>query len=411
MPALLAPYRVLDLTDATGSACGRILADLGAGVIKIEPPGGDPDRRIGPFYHDTADEERSLHWFSHNLNKKSITLDITSTDGQELFRRLVIHAGFLIESFPPTYLDRLGLGYSHMASLNPSLIYVSITHSGQSGPCKDHAGCDIVDSSIGGLTYTCGDVDRAPVRISEEQSCLQASAHAAGAALIAHQATLATGSGQHIDVSIQEAMAWTTMYTIPYWHTAGMLFPRSGNLQTRYGSTYRLMFPCKDGHVSVRAYTGVTFGPWQSRLVKAMQREGMAEDLVDVDWPSLSFEEQPQNKIDHWEEVMGRYFLRHTRAELHEIARECEFGLYPSNTPEDILNYRQLQERGFWMEVPYPELGDTLHHTGPMFTTSPALQLESRRAPLIGEHNLEIYRDELGMTTSELIALRGAGVI
>ena len=411
MSSILASYRVLDLTDVKGFLCGKVLGDLGADVIKVERPGGDPDRNIGPFYHDAPDAEKSLYWFAYNTSKRGITLNIGTADGKEIFKQLAKKADFVLESFPLGYLKSLGLDYVALSELNPSIIVTSITPFGQTGPYKDYKTSDLVASAMGGLVYICGDVDRPPVRISAEQAYLHAGVHAVGATLIAHYYRELTGAGQHVDVSIQEAMVWTTMYAIPYWHTAQRLFPRSGNLQTRYGSTYRLMFPCKDGYVAVRAYTGLTFGAWQARLVKAMESEGMAEDLTSIDWEALSFEGQRQEEIDHWEEVMRQYFMKHTKAELYEKARQYEFSLFPSNTPKNIVKYQQLAERGFWVEIEHPELKEALRYPGAIFKSEPAFDQTMFRAPLIGEHNEEIYVQELGFCKSDLVRLKQANVI
>ena len=411
MNSILSPYRVLDLTDAKGFLCGKILGDLGADVVKIEPPGGDPDRRIGPFYLDTPHPERSLYWFAYNINKRGITLNIATPDGKEIFMELAGKADFVLESFAPGYLTTLGLDYTQLSELNSRVIVTSITPFGQTGPYKDYKSSDLVASATGGLVYICGDTDRPPVRISAEQAYLQAGVHAAGSSLIAHYYRESTGQGQHVDVSVQEATVWTTMYTVPYWSTAKRLFPRSGNLQTRYESTYRLVFPCKDGYVSVRAYTGFAFGAWQAKLVEAMESEGAAADLTNVDWTSLSFEGQTQEQIDHWEKVMLDYFMSHTKAELYEKARQYEFSLFPSNTPQDIAEYEHLEERRFWVEIEHPELGQTLRYPGPIFKAEPSPDGIMLRAPLIGEHNEEIYVNELGLSRLDLVRLRQANVI
>src|SRR3990170_4141548 len=123
---MLRPYRVLDLTDEKGLLCGKILGDLGADVIKIERPGGDVARSVGPFYHDELHPEKSLYWFALNTSKRGITLNIETVDGQEIFKKLVKTADFVIESFQPGYLDKLSLGYSMLEKLNPGIILVSI---------------------------------------------------------------------------------------------------------------------------------------------------------------------------------------------------------------------------------------------------------------------------------------------
>ena len=130
MASLLESFRVLDLTDDKGFFCGKILGDLGADVIKIEKPGGDPARRIGPYYRNIPDPERNLHWFAYNLNKRGITLDIETADGKELFKRLARTSDFVIESTLPGYMDQLGLGYPDLSALHPRIIMTSITHFG-----------------------------------------------------------------------------------------------------------------------------------------------------------------------------------------------------------------------------------------------------------------------------------------
>ncbi|MFC1872028.1 CoA transferase, partial [Chloroflexota bacterium] len=199
---LLDKYRVLDLTNEDGYLCARILADMGADVIKIEKPGGDAGRRRGPFYHDIPHPEKSLYWFAYNLNKRGITLDIETADGRALFKRLVEKADFVIESFAPGYMDSLGLGYSSLSDINRRLIMTSITPYGQTGPHKDWKSSDIVAMATGGFMAQAGDPDKPPVRISVEQACLHGSSEAALASLIAHNQCQNDGEGQHIDVSI-----------------------------------------------------------------------------------------------------------------------------------------------------------------------------------------------------------------
>jgi benzylsuccinate CoA-transferase BbsE subunit len=164
-------YRVLDLTDDKGHFCAKILGDLGADVLKIERPGGDPARRIGPFYKDDPDPEKNLHWFAYNLNKRGITLDIEKEEGRALFKRLVQKADFVIESFPVGYLERLGLGYETLSALRTRLIMTSITPFGQTGPYKDYQGSDLIGMAMGGSRTSrgtrakalCGSVSPSPI--------------------------------------------------------------------------------------------------------------------------------------------------------------------------------------------------------------------------------------------------------
>ena len=226
---MLSPYRVLDLTDEKGLLCGKLLGDLGADVIKIERPGGDPARSIGPFYHDEPDPEKSLFWFAFNTSKRGITLDIETADGQEIFKRLVKSADFVIESFPPGYMDKLGLGYSALEKINPGIIMVSITPFGQTGPYKDYKAPDIVAWAMGGQMYPCGDADRPPVRISHHsQAYLHAAAEAAVGAMMALYYREMTGEGQQVDVSIQESVAQLTYGLHASWDMMKVIQQRGG---------------------------------------------------------------------------------------------------------------------------------------------------------------------------------------
>ena len=177
--SLLPKIRVLDLTDEKGFLCGKILGDLGADVIKIEKPGGDPSRRIGAFYHDIPDPEKSLYWFAYNNNKRGITLSIETRRGQDIYKELIRNADIIIESFPPGYMDQLGLGYSMCSEMNPRLIMISITPFGQTGPYRDYKGCDIVCMAMSGFMYICGDGDKPPVRAIAPQAYLNAAADGA----------------------------------------------------------------------------------------------------------------------------------------------------------------------------------------------------------------------------------------
>jgi len=165
---MLTPYRVLALTDEKGLMCGKIMGDLGADVIKIEKPGGDPARNIGPFYQDKIDPEKSLFWFTLNTSKRGITLDIETTDGQDIFKRLLKTADFVVESLPPGHMDKLGLGYSALEKLNPGIIMISITPFGQTGPYKDFKGPDMVMWAMGAGPFmrTFDSADREPFRVS-----------------------------------------------------------------------------------------------------------------------------------------------------------------------------------------------------------------------------------------------------
>ena len=411
MENMLPPYRVLDLTDEKGLLCGRILGDLGADVIKIEKPGGDSARNRGPFYKDIPHPEKSLYWFFYNFNKRGITLNIETADGREIFRRLAEKADFVIESYPPGYLDSLGIGYEALAKINPKLIMVSITPFGQEGPYKDFKTSDFISAAAGGLVYILGDEDRPPVRITAEQSYAQAGAQAAVASLMALYYRQATGEGQHVDVSIEECMAWPLSYVIPFWDCLKQAWRRAGGYQKRAGVKMKMLFPCKDGYIHYRLGVAALWGRSQKNLVEAMNKEGYGEELKDIDWSSIGVEDLTQEDHDRWIKPIEEYFKQHTKEELYEASLKNNFMLAPVNSPAEVCKHPQLAARNFWVKVEHPELDDSITYPGAFFKSSETEWKIRRKAPLIGEHNKEIYQGELGLSSEQLIVLKQAGVI
>jgi len=408
--SMLSPYRVLDLTDEKGLLCGKLLGDLGADVIKIERPGGDPARNLGPFYHDEADPEKSLFWFAYNTNKRGITLDIETSDGRELFKRLVKSADFIIESLPPGHMDELGLGYSALEKLNPGVIMVSITPFGQTGPYRDYKAPDIVAWAMAGRMYSVGPADRPPLRISHHsQTYLQAGLEAAMAAMMALYYRQMTGEGQQIDVSIQAAAAQPSNST---WDILKLTRQRGG---TFYGSGIQITrtWPCKDGLVTWIFMPGQFTGRMRNEaFVSWMDSEGMANDfLKEFDWDSLDYATVSQETIDHLEEPTGRFFMTHTKVELLEGAVKHRILFYPQFNTPDLLESVQLAARDYWVELEHPELGTAIPYPGAFAKASETPPRILRRAPLIGEHNHEVYEKELAISRQEILRLRQSAVI
>ena len=411
---MLSPYRVLDLANEQGLFCGKILGDLGADVIKVERPGGDPARNLGPFYHDEPDPEKSLFWWAFNTSKRGITLDIDTVDGQEIFKRLVKSADAVIESFPVEYMDRLGLGYPALEKLNPGIILVSITPFGQTGPYKDFKAPDIVAFALGGRMYSIGDADRPPVRISHHsQAYLHAGGEGAVGAMLALYHREMTGEGQQVDVSIQASVA-QILQGSSVWD-AVKEFPRRGGMVPSTGrpARFKHIWPCKDGHV-IWAYWGG--GPLARRftmpLIEWMDSEGIAVDfLKEFDWENLNLAEVSDELAKRMQEPVAEFFMTHTRAELLEGAVKHHAMLGPVATTEDTLESVQLAARKYWAEVEHPELRTYITYPGAFVKASEAPPRISQRAPLIGEHNQEVYEKELGLSKEEILTLKTANVI
>jgi crotonobetainyl-CoA:carnitine CoA-transferase CaiB-like acyl-CoA transferase len=412
---MLSPYRVLDLTDEKGFLCGKILADLGADVIKVEKPGGDHARNIEPFYHNIPHPEKSLYWFAFNLNKRSITLNLETADGKDIFKRLVQTADFVVESFPVGHMKRLGLDYSVLRTVNPSIVMTSITPFGQKGPYKNYKASDITLVAMGGLLYITGYPDRCPVRISFPQSWLLAGSSAASATMTAHYYRQVTGIGQHVDVPIQASIVWAITNTIPLWELNRVNLTRQGSvLSGRFGksATQRIIWPCKDGFVAYVIFggrLGISMGNHQ--LTEWIDQEGLADDFIrNFDWESYDLAVAKKETQGQLEAYAERLFLRHTKLEIYQEGLKRNIKIFPVYSPKDILKDPQFRSRDFWIQLEHPELNETITYPGAFFKSSEVSTKTQRKPPLIGEHNQEVYQ-ELGISMAELAQLKQAKVI
>lgn len=405
-------YRVLDLTDDKGFLCGKILADLGMDVIKVEPPRGDPARKICPFYKNSPHPEKSLNWFAFNTNKRGITLDIGTLDGREIFKRLVQGSDFVIESFDRGYLDRLGLGYEELSKINHRIIVTSILPFGPDGPYKDYKASDIVGMAMGGVMFGTGEPERPPVRISFPQAYLQAASQAAVGTMIAHYYRECTSKGQHVTVSMQASLAWALTNTIPWWELNRQIFQRQGIYRAGVGAKVkiRLVWPCKDGLVSFMVIGGAF--RYMEPLVQWMDSEGMADEYVKAtEWSYFDMSKVTQSEIDEIEKCIGKFFLAYTKDELYKESSKRHIPLAPVSGFVDVLQNDQLRSRDYWVELDHPELKSKITYPGPFAKFSETPMTIERRAPLIGEHNEEVYVKELGISTKKLVLLKEGGVI
>ena len=407
------PYRVLDLCDEKGFFCGRILGDLGWDVIQVMKPGDDPSRNAGSLDHKTSDQRENLFWLAYNANKRSITLNIESTAGKNIFKRLAQKADVVIESFSPGYMASLGLGYEEISNINPSLVMTSITPFGQSGPYRDFKASDLTLWCLGGMAYVSGDPDRAPVRVSSPQSSLHGGAAAAAATLIALYHRELTGEGQWIDGSIQEAVVHTLMNVVQFWDVCGIVLKRSGVFRTGLSTAanQRLIWRCKDGYVNFPIYATTGGAQSNAKLVRWMEQEGIRdESLSAIQWEEFDLSSASQEQFNRVEGSIACFFEKHTMDELYQGAIERGIMLYPVYGAKEIREDPQLMARGFWSHMNHPELGEV-----PFFPGSPFVFAGERqtilRAPVRGEHNKEIYGAELRISDDELKSLKEAGVI
>ena len=410
----LLPYRVLDLTDERGYLCGRMLADLGADVIKIEPPGRDPGRLKAPLDRRKPEERQSLYWLAHNVNKRSVTLDVTRSEGQELLKKLASNADFLIESFEPGRLSHLGLDYGSLSRINPELVMVSITGFGQNGPYRGWKASDLVNQAMGGFMYTTGYKDGPPMRIGYPTSFLHASSEAAAAALTALYHRAGTGQGQHVDVSAQQCVARTLMQAVQTWDLNRRNLRRAGNEYDIPDPPihYRHHWNSSDGQVCYINWGGPFFMKHSPRLYRLInEKDGIDVDhLLDQGW--LRGEHiVNQEEMDTEAAVLTDFFGRLTKNELYEWAVEEKITIAPVNGPRDILDSPQLKGRGFWTRVKDGQSEELVPYSGAFAMMSETPCQIYRMPPGIGEHNGEIYVDELGMSDSGMSRLEDLKII
>jgi crotonobetainyl-CoA:carnitine CoA-transferase CaiB-like acyl-CoA transferase len=387
---MLSPYRVLDLTDDRGELASMMLGDLGADVIKVEPPEGSPSRRLPPFLDGAPEAERSLTYFAFNRNKRSITLDLRTDTGKADLLRLVESVDFLFESAPPGAMAGLGLGFDDLRRVNPRLVYVSITPFGQDGPYAGFAATDLTLSAMGGQMALQGDPGRAPVRITVPQAWLHAASEAAVAALIAHARMLRTGEAQLVDVSAQAAVIWTMMQGMVAHAIQGRDFNRMGAVLQLGTIALPLCYECADGHV-----VALPNGAIIEKMVRWMVEDGVVPEewITGEEWRSYDIrllQGQPLNySIDETLDAMRRYLKKHTKDELMERGLREGATIAPVNTVADLLQFRQLNERGYWIDAPLPN-GKRARAAGLPSNTSEAPMAVRRWAPRLGEHTSEV---------------------
>ncbi|MBI4186172.1 MAG: CoA transferase [Chloroflexi bacterium] len=357
----LAGYRALDLTDEKGRLCSRILADMGAEVIRVEKPAPGPP-------------EGNSSW--EDLGKRSVTLNIETEAGQEIFNRLSRTADILVESYPPGHLESLGLDYSSLGQLNPGLIMASITGFGQDGPHRDYKSSDLATSALGGQMYVCGEPDMPPLKPFGNQAYYCACLFAATGILLALWHRHTTGRGQHIDISIQECVAATLDHVLVRYFYEGVTARRQGS--RHWNSAFRI-FPCRDGHILFSL-----FQHWQT-LVEWLDAEGMAEDLTDKKWGDGEYR---LGHTDHIVEVLGRWAQTHTAAELVEKGQLMRFPWAKVTSIPELVDSPQLKERGFFIEARHPKTGRKYKYPAAPCKLSRSPWRTGGRAPNPGEHNI-----------------------
>lgn len=394
---MLGGLRVLDLGPGIApSFCGKLLADYGAEVIKVEPPGnGDPARSMGPFVGDDPHIEKSIPFLYLNTGKRGVTLDYSCDSGLAVLHRLLDGADVLVEGFPPSFTEGSGINYAELSRSHPGLVVTSVTPFGQDGPYRDFQATDIITCAMSGLMYHSGDSDREPLRNALDQSLYVAGANAAAATLVAVFARLASGEGQHVDVSVAECLAAHLVQPVPYYNYMGAT---KGRRPVR-GSGFEELMPARDGYV-VPSVQGSQ--PWET-----------VADLIGLEELQAPRFASGAGRIAYGEELKA--LLIEGLAEWDRLPlflasgeRRLVFGM--AQDAGDLVACPHLEARGFYHEVDHPMAGvATYPGMGAALSNYP--QRAPSPAPLLGQHNPEIFGKELGYDADELAALHYAGVI
>jgi benzylsuccinate CoA-transferase BbsE subunit len=414
VPGPLAGLRIIELADETGQFCGKLLGDLGADVVKIEPPGGEPCRRVGPFLDDIPDPERSLSFWYYNTSKRSITLNLQTADGRQLFERLAATSDVILETFPPGFLESLRLNYEALREKNARLIMCALTPFGQTGPWRDYASSDLLHMAAGGEMASSGydeaDVPNAPPIAPGGGNAWHMGCHFAYMAIMAalvHRTV--AGRGQYIDASIHEACALTTEAAVANYVYRGEVLRRQTGRHHAPGPTPRTQFRAKDGNYVCALVAGRLNPKYVRELADLLDGYGMAGDLKDPKYhdPAVIAANSP-HIID---DLVANFVASLPAEKVYHAAQARGFTWGAVRAPEALLDDAHLHDRGFWKEVEHPELGRSFVYPGEAAIYNGSPWRISRRAPLIGEHNAEILCDELGLSRSELSILAENRVI
>jgi len=394
----LSGLKVLDLTHfIAGPYCTKLMADIGAEIIKVERPGqGDGARALGPFSKDEPHPEKSGLFFYLNTNKKSITLNLKTETGVGLLKELAKDANVIVENFEPRVMPSLGLSYEELKGVNPRLVMASISNFGQTGPYRDYKATNLTIMALGGTMAITGDEHR-PLKPGGSQAEYMAGLMGFSATMIALLWQEETGLGQHVDLSIMECIAGNMEGATTEYPYLGVIRRRMMQRFT-YGHPVGL-YPCKDGYVIVIPGLG-----GMESLAMLLGDPGLMEHELFQD---ARLRQQRAQEFD--ELFLLPYLKEHTKKEIFEQAQELRMPFGYAQTIDELLDDVQLQAREFFVKEEHPLMGDVTY-PGPLFRMGET-SWKAGRPPLLGEHNEEIYCQRLGYTKEDLVKLRERRII
>jgi len=385
----------------SASYCAKLMADLGAEVIKIEEPGyGDESRRYGPFLNDSPHYEKSGLFLYLNTNKLGVTLNIKAKTGQKMLKELLKEADVFVENNPPGFLAKYGLDYESLKKINPRIIVVSITPFGQTGPYRDYKGYALNTAGLGGQTMRTGEAEREPLAPPLYQSHYQGGAMAAAATMGAVFARMSSGEGQHVDIS--EAEVWATIHLGHGVHLGVFEGRKSIRAGHRTISVYPwCILPCKDGYMCLIAIQGFQ---WK-RFLQAMGSPEWMQDPRFRDRIGVAMWH-----ADEMDALVEALIIGKTKDELFEICRRDQITFAPVRNIAEVANDNHFAERGYFVEIEREKVG-TLKYPGAPYKLSQSPWQLKQPAPLLGEHNVEIFCGRLGYAREDLVRMRRGGII
>ncbi len=391
--SMLAPYRVLDLTDGRAELATFVLAGLGADVIKVEPPGGSSSRHEAPVVDGEPAELAGLRFQAYNRGKRSVVLDLDEPAGRADLLALASTVDFVFENAGPGVMDGLGLGFDALRAVRPDIVYVAISPFGQTGPYAHHLATDLTLSAMGGSMAINGDADRRPVRITVPQTWLHAAAESAAGALVANERRRLTGEAQFVDVSVQAAVFWTGLNAMTAHPIQGRNIERNGTMLQLSTLTTPLVYACADGEVCLIATSATLTGmvPWMVESGVVSQEWADGEDWKSYEARMLTGETLTHSLEEVREKVI-EFTLVHRKQELFEGGIKRGITLAPVNTVADVMAMEHLAVRHYWDELALPS-GRTLHTPGPFIKSAVAPVRWERAAPAVGEHTAEVLAE------------------
>lgn len=401
---MLSDLRVIEYGEFVSAPyCSRLFADLGAKVIKVEPPdNGDLARSYGPFPGDVPHLNKSGLFIFLNTGKQSVTLNLKDPEGGKIFRKLLEGADIFITNTLPKVIEQWQLDYLSLAKTHPKLIYCAITPFGWEGPYRNYKGFNLHCAALSGASWAIGSPGREPLQIPLQQCDFQGGINGAAAIMVAIMARKKFGHGQFIDISISDVMATYAGTNAILYLFYGLQWQRDGRRAWGSGGPYPYgLFPCKDGFVCLIARTN---RDW-NRLLDAFGRPDWADRPRYQDQFAMG-REYP----DEVDALLIPILKRYTKMELFQLAREYGFPLAPVRWIHESLDEPQLKERAFFESIQIPDIG-TLYLPKLPFKFSNKKFESLRPAPLLGDSNQNVLMGELGFTKEEMIALEKQEII